>query len=89
MHNILPTSNSAEQGPRYLVRFMALPLQANFIKERIYIMDISLKVSALLKKVPQFVTLHYLTIICTYIQYGNMCPVTRVSSGSYGTVYAQ
>jgi hypothetical protein len=70
-------------------RFMALLLQANFINERINLMDISLTESALLKQVPQFVPIHYLTIICTYIQYGNMCPLTGLSSSSYGRVHAQ
>jgi hypothetical protein len=67
---------------------MVLPLQANFINERIYLMDISLNVSALLKRAPLFVPIHYITITCTYIMYNNMCPLTGVSSSSCGRVYA-
>jgi hypothetical protein len=43
--------------------------------------------SALLKQVPLFVSVYYLTIICTYIQYGTMCPLTLTLSSNYGTVY--
>jgi len=53
-------------------RFLDLPLLANFINKIIYLLDISLKTSALLKQVPLFVPICYLTITCTYL----VCPLT-------------
>jgi len=50
-------------------------------------MDISLKTSALLKQVPLFVPIYYLTTTGTYMLHGNLCPLTFASSSSYCTVY--
>jgi hypothetical protein len=70
-------------------RFMDLPVQDYFIYERIYLMDIALKMSVLLKQVPLFVPIYYLNITCAYMMYGNMCPLTVVSSSRYCTVYGE
>ena len=51
-----------------------------------YLLDISLETSALLKQVPLFVPIYYLNITVTYIVYGNMCPLTGALSGSYSAV---
>jgi len=68
-------------------RFLDLPLQANFIETGIYLLDIILKTSALLKQVLLFVPFCYLTITCPYLLYGNMCPLTLASSSSCCTVH--
>ena len=39
-----------------------------------------LKTSALLKQVPLFVPIYYLTVTWTYMVYGNVCPLPRSSS---------
>jgi hypothetical protein len=72
-----------------MTRFLDHPLQANFINKRIYLLDISLKTPALLQQVPLFVPIYYLTITCTYLVCGNLCPLTGASSSSYCTVYGQ
>jgi len=71
------------------MRYLDLPLQDYFINKIIYLLDISLKTSALLKQVPLFVPICYLTITGTYLLYINMCPLIRASSSSYCTVYGQ
>jgi len=71
------------------MRYLDLPLQIHFINKKIYLLDISLKTSALLKQVPLFVPVCYLTISGTYLVYGNMYPLTGASSSSCCKVYGQ
>jgi len=71
------------------MRYLDLPLQVNFINKRVYLLDISLKTSALLKQVPLLVPICYLTITDTYLVYGDMYPLNGVSSSSCCTVYGQ
>jgi len=52
-------------------------------------MDIALKISALLKQLPLFVPIYYLTTTGTYMVYSNMCLLTGASSSSYCAVYGQ
>jgi len=71
-------------------RFLHLSLQDNFINNRMYLLDMSLKASALLKEAPFFVPMYYyFNLSITYllfhvhIVYDNTGLLTRASSSRY------